>query len=82
VTRRPSRKPSGGGEGEPSGGWWARFRRDSAGDSFEVVQDQRPPTPFHAQNRQFQLPTTTANDTWGVWGLLRRLIVADLCSPN
>jgi hypothetical protein len=45
---------------------WARFRRDSAGDSLEVVHDQRPPTPFHAQNRQFQPLTTTANDTWGV----------------
>ena len=53
---------------------WARFRRDSAGDSLEVVHDQRPPTPFHAQNRQFQPPTTTANDTWGVRALLRRLI--------
>jgi hypothetical protein len=30
-----------------------RFRRDSAGDSFEAVHDQRPPTQFHAQNRQF-----------------------------
>jgi hypothetical protein len=45
---------------------WTRFRRDSAGDSLEVVHDQRPPTPFHAQNRQFQPLTTTANDTWGV----------------
>ena len=53
---------------------WARFRRDSAGDSLEVVHDQRPPTPFHAQNRQFQPPPTTANDTWGVRALLRRLI--------
>ena len=35
------------------------FRRRS----LEVVHDQRPPTPFHAQNRQFQPATTTANDT-------------------
>jgi hypothetical protein len=31
-----------------------RFRRDSAGRSLEVGNGQRPPTPFHAQNRQFQ----------------------------
>ena len=54
-------------------GVWARFRRDSAGDSLGVVQDQRPPTRFHAQNLQFQLPTTTGNDTRGVRALLRRI---------
>jgi hypothetical protein len=53
--------------------FWARFRRDSAGDSLEVVHDQRPPTTCHAQNRQFQLPTTTPNDTWRVRALLRRV---------
>jgi hypothetical protein len=56
---------------------WARFRRDPAGDSLEVVHDQRPPTPFHAQNRQFQSPPTTANDTWVVRALLLILSFAD-----
>ena len=58
---------------------WARFRRNSAGGPLEVVHDQRPPTPFHAQNRQFQPPPTTANDTWGVRALLRR-VIASLCA--
>jgi hypothetical protein len=55
-----------------------RFRRDSAGDSFEVVHDQRQPTRFDAQNRQFQAHATTTNDTRGVRALLR--CVASNCS--
>jgi hypothetical protein len=72
AARRQVDHDDGPGHGD-GGDLWARFRRDSAGDSLEVVHDQHPPTPFHAQNRQFQPPTTTANDTWGVRALLRRV---------
>jgi hypothetical protein len=82
VTRRPSRRSSGGGEGEPSGRLVGAIPQDSAAGSLEVVHDQRPPTPFHAQNLQFQPPPTTANDTWGVRALLRRLILTPSTSKQ
>jgi hypothetical protein len=60
----------------------ARFRRDSAGRSLEVDHGRRPPTPFHAQNRQFQPLQITANDTWEVRALLRRLIPSFAKTPR
>lgn len=100
VIRRPTRRPSGGGEGQPSGRLVTdvpyspafetpdegatngrltgiqsvrmspfvlhtghAYGRDAARipqeNSLEVVHDQRPATPFRAQNREFRPPTTT-----------------------
>jgi hypothetical protein len=50
---------------------WARFRRDSAGDSLEVVHNQRPPNAVLRSDSAIQASYITTNDSQGVRALLR-----------